>query len=81
MATCWTVRFAAGPGPGQTEVHEVLKTPLGRLGHAALALVGKPPAEAVAANLRWLKQVLETGTVTDTDHAVAGKFDRRATGR
>ncbi|MGI5149778.1 hypothetical protein ACQEVC_26140 [Plantactinospora sp. CA-294935] len=59
----------------------MLKTPLGRLGHAALTLVGKPPTEEVAANLRRLKQVLETGTVTDTDHAVAGKFDRRATGR
>ncbi|GAA3771990.1 hypothetical protein GCM10022225_69170 [Plantactinospora mayteni] len=46
-----------------------------------LTLVGKPPAAEVAANLRRLKQVLETGTVTDTDHAVAGTFERRATGR
>jgi uncharacterized membrane protein len=80
MRTHWAVHFAAGPGPGWTEVHEVLKTPFGRLGHAALTLVGKPPAEEVAANLRRLKQVIETGEVTDTDHAVAGKFDRRFSG-
>ncbi|GIH18490.1 SRPBCC family protein [Rugosimonospora africana] len=64
-------RTAAGP----TEVHETLKTPFGRLGHVALILVGKPPAAEVAANLRRLKQLMETGRVTDTDHAVAGKFD------
>ncbi|MFC3503894.1 hypothetical protein ACFOOK_23400 [Micromonospora krabiensis] len=54
-----------------------LATPLGGLGRAALALVGKPPAAEVAATLRRLKQILETGQVTDTEHAVTGKFDRR----
>ncbi|RKF25311.1 cyclase [Micromonospora globbae] len=71
----WTVHFT--PGPGRTEVHQVLATPLGAVGHALLRLVGKPPGAEVAANLRRLKQVLETGVVTDTDHAVAGKFGRR----
>jgi uncharacterized membrane protein len=74
--THWAVHFNPGPDPGRTDVHEVLKTPLGRLSRTALALVGKPPAEEVAANLRRLKQLMETGRVTDTDHAVAGKFDR-----
>ncbi|WBB65366.1 SRPBCC family protein [Micromonospora sp. WMMD812] len=76
MRTEWAVHFAPGSGPTRTEVHEVLTTPLGRLGHAALILIGKPPATEVAANLRRLKQLLETGEVTDTDHAVAGKFGR-----
>jgi hypothetical protein len=52
----------------------VMKTPLGRLGIAALALMGKSPAEEQTANLHRLKQILETGRVTDTRHAVAGKF-------
>ncbi|MGQ5262326.1 SRPBCC family protein [Micromonospora sp. ZYX-F-536] len=80
MRTQWTVRFAPGPDPGRTEVHEVLKTPFGRLGRIALTLAGKPPAGEVAANLRRLKQLLETGEVTDTEHAVAGKFERRSVG-
>jgi hypothetical protein len=42
----------------------------------ALALIGKLPAEEVSANLHWLKQVMETGHVTDTSDAVAGKFAR-----
>jgi uncharacterized membrane protein len=81
MRTYWAVRFAPGPDPGQTEVHEVLRTAFGRPGLAALTLIGKPPAKEVVANLRRLKQVVETGEVTDTDHAVAGKFDRRSPGR
>jgi uncharacterized membrane protein len=80
MRSVWTLHFAPGPDAGCTEVHEVLKTPFGRLGHAALVLMGKPPAAEVAANLRRLKQVMETGRVTDTDHAVAGKFDRGSAG-
>lgn len=74
--THWTVRFTPGSDPGRTEVHEVLETPFGRLGRIALALAGKPPAAEVAANLRRLKQLMETGEVTDTAHAVAGKFGR-----
>ncbi|MFI2651015.1 MULTISPECIES: SRPBCC family protein [Micromonospora] len=80
MRTHWTVRFTPGSDPGRTEVHEVLKTPFGRLGRIALTLAGKPPAAEVAANLRRLKQLLETGEVTDTEHAVAGKFARRFVG-
>ncbi|WP_262285148.1 SRPBCC family protein [Micromonospora sp. MA102] len=80
MRTHWTVEFSPGSEPGRTEVHEVLKTPFGRLGRMALTLVGKPPGAEVAANLRRLKQLLETGSVTDTEHAVAGKFGRPAVG-
>ena len=53
------------------------KASLGRLGRAALALIGKFPAEEVTANLHRLKEIIETGKVTDTSYAVAGKFSQR----
>jgi uncharacterized membrane protein len=74
LRTYWEVHFTSGPAVGETEVREVMRTPLGRLGHRVLALMGKPPAGEVPANLRRLKEVLETGRVTSLDHAVAGKF-------
>ncbi|GAA5191074.1 hypothetical protein GCM10023322_47620 [Rugosimonospora acidiphila] len=81
VRTYWTVHFSPAPDSDGTRVREVLNTPFGGLGRGALALVGKPPAAEVAANLRRLKQVIETGRVTDTDHAVAGKFDGKARDR
>jgi uncharacterized membrane protein len=74
LRTCWDLHFAPGPEAGETQVREVMKVPLGRLGRAALALLGKFPAEEVHANLHRLQQVIETGRVTDTSYAVAGKF-------
>jgi uncharacterized membrane protein len=74
--SAWELHFSPGREAGSTEVREVLRSPLGRLGRAALALIGKFPDEEVAANLRRLKQVLETGHVTDTSYAVPGKFGR-----
>jgi hypothetical protein len=59
---------------GETVVRELMKAPLGRLGRAALTLMGRSPAEEVAANLHRLQQLMETGCVTDTSYAVAGKF-------
>ena len=47
---------------------------LGKLGRAALALIGKFPAQEVSSNLRRLKQIMETGTATDTSYAIPGKF-------
>jgi hypothetical protein len=55
-----------------------MKTPLCGLGRAVLAIIGKFPAEEVSANLRRLKQVMETGKVTDTTFAVEGKFSQQA---
>jgi hypothetical protein len=46
-------------------------------GGAAVALIGKFPAEEVSSNLHRLKEVMETGTVTDTSYSVAGKIPRR----
>ena len=76
LRTYWEIHFAPGSGAGETEVREVMKTPLGRLGRAALALMGKFPAEEASSNLHRLKELLETGKVTDTSYSVAGKFAR-----
>jgi hypothetical protein len=51
-----------------------MTVPLGTLGRAALALIGKFPAHEVYANLRRLKQIMEVGRVTDTSYSVPGKF-------
>lgn len=77
LTTYWDIYFAPGPRAGETEVREVMKAPLGGLGRAALALIGKFPDKEVASNLNRLKELLETGRVTDTSYSVAGKFDRR----
>jgi uncharacterized membrane protein len=77
LRTYWEIHFAPGSQPGATEVREVMKAPLGRWGRAALALIGKFPAEEVSANLHRLKEVMETGRVTDTSYSVAGKFAQR----
>ena len=78
LRTYWEINFASGPEAGDTEVREVMKAPLGRLGRAALALIGKFPAEEVAANLHRLKEIMETGMITDTSYAVVGKFSHQS---
>jgi hypothetical protein len=47
---------------------------LGALGRAALA---QSQPNEVSSNLHRLKEIMETGKVTDTSYAVAGKFARR----
>jgi len=74
LKTYWEVHFAHGAESGETVVREVMKAPLGKLGRAALAVIGKNPAQEVSSNLHRLKELLETGKVTDTSYAVAGKF-------
>jgi uncharacterized membrane protein len=76
LRTYWEIHFASGAAATETEVREVMTAPLGKLGRAALALIGKFPAEEVSANLRRLKEIMETGRVTDTSYSVAGKFPR-----
>jgi uncharacterized membrane protein len=73
----WEVHFAPGSERGETDVRAVMKIPFGRLTRAALALIGKFPAEEQSSNLHRLKQLLETGRVTDTSYAVKGKFEQR----
>ena len=53
LRTYWEMHFAVGPEAGDTEVREVMKMPLGRLGRVALALIGKFPTEEVTSNLVW----------------------------
>jgi uncharacterized membrane protein len=77
LRTSWEIHFAPGSEAGETEVREVMKAPLGRLGRVALALIGKFPAKEVSSNLHRLKEVMETGRVTDTSYSVAGKFAQR----
>ena len=79
LRTYWAIHFAHGSVTDETQVREVMNAPLGKLGRAALALIGKFPAEEVHANLHRLKQILETGKVTDASYAVAGKFASRRT--
>jgi len=74
LRTSWEIHFAPGSEAGQTEAREVMRPPLGRLGRAALALIGKFPGPEVAANLHRLKELMETGSVTDTSYSVPGKF-------
>lgn len=74
LTTYWEIYFAPGSVAGETEVREVMKMPLGMLARAALAMIGKFPAEEVSSNLRRLKQFMETGRVTDTSYAIASKF-------
>ena len=74
LRTYWEVYFAPGGEAGETTVREVMKAPLGRLGRAALAMIGKFPDGEVSANLHRLKELMETGRVTDTSYAVPGKF-------
>jgi uncharacterized membrane protein len=76
LRTEWEVRFRQGIAADQTEVREVMKTPLGRVGRMSLALIGKDPSAEVSSNLQRLKEVMETGWVRDTSNAVAGKFRR-----
>ncbi|HYV65204.1 MAG TPA: hypothetical protein VE964_03110 [Myxococcales bacterium] len=51
-----------------------MDVPLGMLGRAALALIGKFPEGEVPANLHRLKEVMEEGRVTDKSYSVPGKF-------
>jgi len=77
LRTYWEMHFAVGPEAGDTEVREVMKMPLGRLGRVALALIGKFPTEEVTSNLHRLKELMETGRVSDTSYSVAGKFSHQ----
>jgi uncharacterized membrane protein len=60
----WRLEFDADGDPaiGPTRVREQLTMPLGGLGRALLALVGKFPEREVGANLSRLKDLLEAGT-------------------
>jgi uncharacterized membrane protein len=62
-----------------TTVRELMHLPLGRFGHVAMALLGRFPQHEMAADLHRLQELMETGRITDTRHAIAHKFEPRAT--
>jgi len=69
-----SVRFAPAPGNRGTEVrveitHDV---PGGRLGSTVARLFGQAPQQQVQADLRRLKQVLETGEVVRSEATLEG---------
>jgi len=67
-----TVRFVPAPGDRGTEVHVQLKyhPPGGAVGRAIAKLFGQAPEQKVRADLRKLKQVLETGEVVQSDASI-----------
>jgi uncharacterized membrane protein len=67
----WELTFAVDTDSGGTRVREQLVVPLGAIGRAVLALIGKFPDREVAANLTRLKQLLEIGDGSDTPSAAA----------
>jgi uncharacterized membrane protein len=67
----WELAFAVDTDSAGTRVREQLVVPLGAIGRAVLALIGKFPDREVAANLTRLKQLLEIGDGSDTPSAAA----------
>jgi uncharacterized membrane protein len=82
VANSGTVRFRAAPGDRGTEVHLEMNyaPPGGELGSLVARLFGQEPSQQVQADLRKLKQVLETGEVTRSAATVVGThvFQRSA---
>jgi uncharacterized membrane protein len=66
------VRFRAAPGRLGTEIVVELSydPPLGAVGAAVAKLFGREPAQEISADLRRLKQVLETGEVLHSDASI-----------
>lgn len=66
------VRFLPAPGGRGTEVHVMLSylPPAGALGVAFAKLFGKLPAQQLHADLRRLKQLLETGDRVHSDASI-----------
>jgi uncharacterized membrane protein len=67
----WELIFTVDAASGGTRVREQLVVPLGAIGRALLALIGKFPDREVAANLTRLTQLLETGEGPATPSAAA----------
>lgn len=57
-----------------TRVREQLSMPGGYLPRLALRMARKNPVDEVHSNLHRLKQLLETGTITDTSNALPRRF-------
>ena len=66
------VEFRPAPGDRGTEILVELRysPPAGRAGASIAKLFGKEPSQEIAADLRRLKQVLETGEVVHSDASI-----------
>jgi uncharacterized membrane protein len=68
----WELSFTGDRGADngeRTQVREQLRVPLGAIGRVLLAVIGKFPDREVAANLRRLKDLLETAGDRDLPRA------------
>ena len=74
VANSGTVRFSAAPGGRGTEAHLEMDyaPPAGELGSLVARLFGQEPRQQVQADLRKLKQVLETGEVIRSSATLVG---------
>lgn len=64
VATAGSVRFLPVPGGGtEIIVHLQYEPPGGRLGSLVASMFGEEPAQQIRADLRRLKEILETGGV------------------
>ena len=70
----WTTTFEPVDQGAGVRVTQRLHMPFATLSNAILTLMGKSPQGEVEANLQRLKELMETGRVTTTAHAVPGKF-------
>ncbi len=62
VVSAGSVRFEPGPGGGTAVcVHFQYEAPAGRLGSWVASLFGKEPSQQIGADLRRLRQVLDTG--------------------
>src|SRR5688572_29200034 len=67
-----SVSFRSAPGNLGTEISVELdyRPPAGDIGRMLAKLFGQEPSQAVSADLRRLKQVLETGEVLHSDASI-----------
>jgi uncharacterized membrane protein len=74
LRAIWTTTFEPADQEAAVRVTQSLHMPFEPLSGAVLSLMGKSPQAEVEANLRRLKELLETGKVVTLAHAVPGKF-------
>jgi uncharacterized membrane protein len=64
VATAGSVRFAPAPAGGtEIAVHLQYEPPAGKLGSMVASMFGEEPSQQIRADLRRLKEILETGEV------------------
>jgi uncharacterized membrane protein len=73
VATAGSVRFVPVPGGGtEVIVHLQYEPPAGKLGSLVASMFGEEPSQQIRADLRRLKEILETGEAQRTMHESQG---------